>query len=1562
MSQRDIAVVGMACVFPGAADLASYWRNIVDGVDAIGELPADRWPGSRNVDLPPEHPAAIGCRRGGFIPTPYLFDALRFKVMPSVARRGDPDQFILLQILADALEDAGIGADDPRRATTDVIVGRGGYTSNKMMDLFLRADLIDRLQLFLERRLPGVGARELERLVQEMRDSLGQPDPDNLATSIPNLAASRAANRLDLCGAAYNVDAACASSLVALDHGMRRLREGLCDVALVCGVNFTHIPAFWYLFTRVLAISPSGTIRPFDRRADGLLIGEGAGAVVLERLEDARRWRREVYALVKGAGTASDGQETGILAPAPAGQVRALAAAYADAAVEPDTIDLLEAHGTGTVPGDLAEIESVRTFFGRRSHPHATRVMGSVKSMIGHTMPASGIASFIKVALALSNKLLPPSLHCDEPRPELEELPFYVNGRTRPWLRAPGGPRRAGISAFGFGGINAHVVLEEVTARRAAGAAAGIPAPDPPLSVRPVRPELRRPSELLVFGAATPGELARALRRAARFAREDRVGFRLEELALALAREVAGDAPCRLAFIASERDDLVERLESLASRLEHGLQPDGPRAPDVFYRCGPSSGYGRIAGLFPGLAFPGLLGNYPAHLIAACAHSPRAREVFDLVEARDCHPEDPLPTSYLLQPPDHLPQKERERLGLRFAAWMGTWTGDRPTEETLEPIRALRSDERLLSVMGMLASNEAGWRRLRAFGIPFDMLSGQSLGEISALCAAGCFEFEAAMARLWPYLGIDPRLTDLGCLAFVAATEERLAPLLAGFDEVSIGLHLAPEALVVGGPEASIGELMRLLRAQNVTCQKLPFPPIHTPRLAGKQREYEMLDSDPLPLAEPRLTVYSSLACAPMSGGPQQLRRYIASNLTHPIRCWQTLRRMYDDGARIFIQVGAGALAGNVRTVLPEDDVLSLALDVDYRDPITQLQHLCGKLFVAGVPIELEELFEARAPRELALDAPRPEPAVARGAVPLLLYWPPLHVEQERVAAPVAAADRAAPAAAVSAAASPFVGRVVEHVAGRKLVQLRRFDVGEDLYLADHAFVGRQHGKPMLESFPVVPLTVTLEMLAESAALLAPGRALIGFEEVRAKKWIVLDGVERLDVQVQAEVQADDDGVVTVSAAASVGGEIAASARVKLATRYRLDLDLRFSELTGARPFPMPVERLYTDHHFFHGPRFHCLSAIPARGDQGLAGEAVVPAYDDFLRSTRDPRLALDPVVLDGAGQLLGAMFFDRGVHILPVAVDRIEFYRSAPPAGTRVPIRLELVDFNLDERRVSAIMEVQDGAGGVWFRISGWQDVVFRYSRKLLQAQRDPTRYTLADETALPGLPANAVATVVARAALRDARPDSVARIYLHESEWPLFRAADTTSGRQREWLMGRIAAKDAARVWLARAAGGPLLHPTRLAVENDPAGRPVLRLPGDGAAELPLLSIAHKGAVAAAVAADRPVGIDVEPREGARALRLEDFATEAEIGRMAQAGASDAEWMTRLWCGKEAAAKALGTGLQGRPKAFEAVELAHDGRMVVVNGEPERRVRVSTSRSNGWTFAVASIADATS
>ena len=309
----------------------------------------------------------------------------------------------------------------------------------------------------------GVDGPTAEDVVRRIAESYVGWQENSFPGLLGNVAAGRIANRLDLGGTNCVVDAACASSLGAVNLAVLELAAGRCDMALTGGLD-TFNDIFMYMcFSKTPALSPTGDARPFDAAADGTILGEGLGIVVLKRLEDARRDGDRIYAVIRSMGTSSDGKGQAVYAPSSAGQVKALRQAYDAAGISPGSIELVEAHGTGTKVGDAIELEALEQVY-RGARPEARWcALGSVKSQVGHTKAAAGAAGLIKAALALHHKVLPPTIKVREPIESLaaETSPFYLNTEIRPWLPRPGHPRRAAVSAFGFGGSNFHCLLEE---------------------------------------------------------------------------------------------------------------------------------------------------------------------------------------------------------------------------------------------------------------------------------------------------------------------------------------------------------------------------------------------------------------------------------------------------------------------------------------------------------------------------------------------------------------------------------------------------------------------------------------------------------------------------------------------------------------------------------------------------------------------------------------------------------------------------------------------------------------------------------------------------------------------------------------------------------------------------------------------------------------------------------------------------------------------------------------------------------------------------------------------
>ena len=309
---------------------------------------------------------------------------------------------------------------------------------------------------------PEWSQADREAIADDLRASLPPFEAATIPGQLTNATAGRLAHRLDLSGASFVVDAASASSLVALDLAMRALESRRADLAIAGGVYLEADVDFPLVFRQLNALSRSGTARPFGADADGMLPGEGVGVVVLKRRRDAERDGDRIYAVVQGVGLASDGRGQGLAAPSARGHARAMRRAYRRAGIDPATVTLVEGHGLGVPAADRAELRASNAVF--PAPAHGQRFLGAVSSMIGHAMPAAGMAGLIKTALALFHRVLPPTLHAEQPHPLLDrpDSPFALNPAARPWIHAdPDAPRRAGVNAFGFAGINAHAVLEE---------------------------------------------------------------------------------------------------------------------------------------------------------------------------------------------------------------------------------------------------------------------------------------------------------------------------------------------------------------------------------------------------------------------------------------------------------------------------------------------------------------------------------------------------------------------------------------------------------------------------------------------------------------------------------------------------------------------------------------------------------------------------------------------------------------------------------------------------------------------------------------------------------------------------------------------------------------------------------------------------------------------------------------------------------------------------------------------------------------------------------------------
>jgi acyl transferase domain-containing protein len=457
LATSDIAVVGMACRFPQAPHVQGLLELLRRGGVAFEDIGDERWTHSAFLDTQDLRAQdKTYAHRAAFIRPIDAFGALHFGLAPRRVQVMDPQQRLFLDMAREALEDAGLATRAFDRPNTGVFVGA---SVSEYRDL----NLIRHRAISLAQGDFGDSSKENAAALLALAGRAAPMRAFSVPGSLLNMIAAAVSQAFDLGGPSFAVDAACSSALVALHEAVVHLRARQCNMAIAGGVYLNLTPDNYVGFARVGAMSASGECRPFDERADGFVMGEGAGAVVLKRLEDARRDGDRIWAIIRGSAVNNDGQSEGPMTPKLEGQLDALRRAHEGVDFPVESIGFVETHGTATVVGDAVEVASLSQFFASRAKAPPACFLGSIKANVGHTMSAAGVAGFIKAVLSLHHRLIFPQPNCERPAHQLglEASPFRLSPQLLAWEANPHHPRRAAINAFGFGGTNAHFLLEE---------------------------------------------------------------------------------------------------------------------------------------------------------------------------------------------------------------------------------------------------------------------------------------------------------------------------------------------------------------------------------------------------------------------------------------------------------------------------------------------------------------------------------------------------------------------------------------------------------------------------------------------------------------------------------------------------------------------------------------------------------------------------------------------------------------------------------------------------------------------------------------------------------------------------------------------------------------------------------------------------------------------------------------------------------------------------------------------------------------------------------------------
>ncbi len=859
----DIAIIGMACIMPKADNVAGFWQNIYSNRDCITEVPHQRWSTQHYFDEKRSARDKVYSRWGGFI-DPIPFDPRKFGIPPNSMASIDPNQLLALEIAAQTLDAAGYARRPFKRETTSVLFGASG-TGDLGHHYILRTWLPQAFDKPPQEALAGV------------KLPLPEWTEDSFAGILANVITGRIANRFNLGGPNFTVDAACASSLAAVVLAVNQLRSGEADMALVGGVDTANNPFAYTAFSKTHALSPDGRIATLDRDANGIVISEGVAAVALKRLADAQRDGDAVYAVIKGAAGSSDGRAMGMTAPNREGQQRALRRAYGQAGFGPETVGLFELHGTGTAVGDRTELSALQSLIGDDREAAPRVALGSVKSQIGHTKCTAGVAGLIKAALALHQQVLPPTANVRVPNAMVaaEDNPFFACTRPLPWVAGPW-PRRAGISSFGFGGTNFHVVLEEWR----------------DASARPAPRFAQRAEAPVVFAwmAADRAAMQRCL-----------ALFQQKVSRLSLADCAAdmlatpGQGPYRLAFVAKDK----ETLAVLTVRACAYLAGESQDQTDLF--VGVVAEPAKIAMLFPG---QGSQAPYMAAELAAAF--PFIQEVLALFD-RETAPFLTRPLSHAVYPTPAFDEAGRvaQRAHLQQTQWA-------------QPALA--------------AVNHALLTLLTRLGIQADMVAGHSFGELSALTAAGVIDAQG-LALLAAQRGVAMAEAARGGMTALKASAAQTVSLVeavcreTGCDSLWPANFNSPHQTVVCGDEAALCDLETLARALKIGVRRLPVAAaFHSPWLQSLNPAWTKAVAE-TPFHAVQRPVYSNVtaACYPIDDD-DLMRGLLLRQSGEPVLFQQMVEQMAAAGATLFLEVGPGrvlsrlaadTLAGRNVTVLP---------------------------------------------------------------------------------------------------------------------------------------------------------------------------------------------------------------------------------------------------------------------------------------------------------------------------------------------------------------------------------------------------------------------------------------------------------------------------------------------------------------------------------------------------------------------------------------------------------------------------------------------------------------------
>ncbi|MFZ5988671.1 MAG: SDR family NAD(P)-dependent oxidoreductase [Bacillota bacterium] len=927
--EERIAIVGMGALFPDANNINLFWNNILSKKVSIKEVPDSVF--DKGIFYNPNVLGKINKNDKSYTKIAAIVDVdnyadltKKFKIPPTVAEHMDPNQHVAIYCVDQALQSLANSNINKERAAVIMGIGAPG----RRYDNIIRRTFYERVEEYLRHNSKlnsNLELSEMDELLKELakitlKDSIPITE-DSAPGMLQSITAARITNLFDFYGPSYTVDAACASALAAATSGITGLLNGEYDVLVTGGVDVTLDETPFVVFSAINALSPSGCF-PFDSRANGFVTGLGGGALILKRLGDAIRDGDRIYALISGFGQGSDGKGKYIAAPNEEGQVRVVQNALSMAGYHVDTIEYIEAHGTGTTVGDVVELGALKKAFqalGATKQNYCG--VGSVKSNIGHLRYASGAPGLIKASLALYNKVLPPTANIQiiNPKLKLEGSPFYILTDEKPWQENSSYPRRANVSAYGFGGADYHITLEEFRPeflKKTYSLSKTAQAVKTSLS----NEEADSLPEVVFFSGDSIEEIKESC---IRFIESYKDSLDFGSAVLYNNSSISSKKDLRLAFCINSMKELMERYNLFDEFTKQG-KLDNTQALNlkgIYFGKGEAVTSDKVTWMFPGQA-----SQYPNMLKGIYETYPIVESLYMQVDA----------------------------------VWKAKYGYDITSlifgseEEYLE--KELKNTKN--THPAVFLSSIAMYKLLSESGLKADYMIGHSLGEVSALYASGMLDLRSAVGLVGERgFSFDSIPQDKrGIMVSVKADKSRVEDIIKenGF-RVDIANINSPEQTVVGGNQEEIDKMAEFLGQNKITHTKLNVShAFHTSLTSDAAESFYNK------IADIRFNVPGSkvMACHLVDFYPDikdrmnEIPSILKEQIISTVNFTDSILKLYEKGVRIFVEAGPSSILTNlVKNILSGKDVKVIASNNRKKDPVEAYKLALAELFTSGIDI-----------------------------------------------------------------------------------------------------------------------------------------------------------------------------------------------------------------------------------------------------------------------------------------------------------------------------------------------------------------------------------------------------------------------------------------------------------------------------------------------------------------------------------------------------------------------------------------------------------------------------------